>query len=110
MAVQFVYTVSTMQISIKQARQRFSELINTVALKRERIIITSRSKPKAMIISIQDAEALESDTVKKAQRRTQLESIKKLRRKLAQKGVQGDSLGMLQRLREERVEYLSDDH
>ena len=99
-----------MQISIKQARQRFSELINTVALKRERIVITSRSKPKAMIISIQDAEALESDTVKKAQRRAQLESIKKLRRKLAQKGVQGDSLGTLQGLREERVEYLSDDH
>lgn len=43
--------MSTMQISIKEARQRFSELVNNVAHKKEKIVITSRNKPKAVLVS-----------------------------------------------------------
>jgi prevent-host-death family protein len=104
-----VYIMSTMQINIKEARQRFSELVNTVALKREKIVITSRNKPKAVLVSVQDAEAMEGDAVRGTRRRMQLESIRRLRRRLAEMGVSGDSLRELERLREERLEGLSSD-
>jgi prevent-host-death family protein len=102
--------MSTMQINIKEARQRFSELINTVALRKERVIITSRNKPKAVLVSLEDAETLESDATKRARRQMQLEVIKKLRIRLAQKGRGDDSLNILKQLRKERVEDLSNDH
>lgn len=99
--------MSTMQINIKEARQRFSELVNTVALGRERVVITSRNKPKAVIVSLQDAETLETDAVRRARRRIQLESIRKLRMRLAKKSIADDSLNTLKRLREERLGILS---
>jgi prevent-host-death family protein len=100
--------MSTMQINIKEARQRFSELINAVADKKEKIIITSRNKPKAVLVSIQDAEAIQGDSIKKARRRMQLESMRKLRAKLVKGDIVIDSLGTLEKLREERLDYLSD--
>jgi prevent-host-death family protein len=100
--------MSTMQINIKEARQRFSELINAVADKKEKIIITSRNKPKAVLVSIQDAETIQGDSIKKARRRMQLESMRKLRAKLVKGDIVIDSLGTLEKLREERLDYLSD--
>ena len=100
--------MSTMRVNIKQARERFSELVNTVALKKERIVITSRNKPKAVLVSIQDAQTLEEGSTRKARRRIQLESARRLREKLAKKGVVSDAVGTLERLRGERLEQLSD--
>ena len=102
-----VYTMPTMRVSIKEARQKFSELVNTVALKKERVIITSRNKPKAVLVSIQDAETLEEGSTRKARRRIQLEAVRRLREKLAKKGVVSDSMTTLKRLREERLGDLS---
>ena len=102
--------MSTMQINIKEARQRFSELINTVALSKERVIITSRNKPKVVLVSLRDAATLETDSVRRVRRQMQLESIKKLRLRLTQKGITGDSRGALEQIRRERLENLSNDH
>jgi prevent-host-death family protein len=102
--------MSTMQINIKEARQRLSVLVNDVALGRERIVITSRTIPKAVIVSLQDAETLETDAVRRARRRIQMESIRKLRLRLAKKGVTDDSLSTLKKLREERLGTLSNDY
>ena len=99
--------MSTMIINIREARQRFSEIINTVAVKRERVIITSRNKPKAVLVSLQDAETLEEDSTRRRRRRFQLESILKLREGLARKGVGGDSMATLEKLREDRLGRLS---
>jgi len=99
--------MSTMQINIKEARQKFSELVNTVALGRERVVITSRNKPKAVIVSMQDAKTLETDAIRRARRKIQLESIRKLRIRLAKKSIADDSLNTLKRLREERLGILS---
>jgi prevent-host-death family protein len=95
--------MSTMQINIKEARQRFSELLNIVALGRERVVITTRNKPKAVIVSLQDAETLETDATRRARRRIQLESVRKLRMRLVKKSIADDSLNTLKRLREERL-------
>ena len=105
-----MYIMSTMRINIREARQRFSEIINNVAVKRERVIITSRNKPKAVLVSLQDAETLEEGSTRRKRRRFQLESILKLREGLAQKGVSGDSMATLEKLREERLGRVSNGH
>jgi prevent-host-death family protein len=48
----------TTQISIGQVKRDISELINRVTYGRERIILTSRGKPKAALVSMQDYEQL----------------------------------------------------
>ncbi len=46
-------------VSISQLKDRLSEYLNRVAFGRERIIVASRGKPKAAIISLSDLELLE---------------------------------------------------
>lgn len=47
------------QVSIGQVKRDISELVNRVAFGGERIILTSRGKPKAVLVSVQDYEKLE---------------------------------------------------
>ena len=102
-----MYTMTTMRINIREARQRFSEILNTVAINKERVIITSRNKPKAVLVSLQDAEMLEEGSTRRKRRNFQLESILKLREGLAQKGVSSDSMATLEKLREDRLGRVS---
>lgn len=51
------YVMST--VSISQLKDRLSEYLNRVAFGRERIIVASRGKPKAAVISLSDLELLE---------------------------------------------------
>jgi prevent-host-death family protein len=46
------------QVSIGQVKRDISELVNRVAYAGERIIITSRGKPKAVLVSMDDYERL----------------------------------------------------
>lgn len=48
----------SVQISIGQIKRDISELVNRVAYTGERIILTSRGKPKAALISMADYERL----------------------------------------------------
>jgi prevent-host-death family protein len=50
------------QISIGQVKRDVSELVNRVAYAGERIVLTSRGKPKAAIISMADYERLVQST------------------------------------------------
>lgn len=102
-----VYTVTTMKVNIRKARENFSEIINRVAAKGERVILTSRDRPKAAIVSLKDATAIEDRSMKKAKRLLQLERIKKMRQKLDRKRLMDDSLETLRKIREERVEVRS---
>jgi len=47
------------QVSIGQVKRDISDLVNRVAYGGERIVLTSRGKPKAAIVSIEDYERLE---------------------------------------------------
>ena len=47
------------QVSIGQVKRDISELVNRVAFGGERIILTSRGKPKAVLVSVSDYETLE---------------------------------------------------
>ena len=46
------------QVSIGQVKRDISELVNRVTYAGERIILTSRGKPKAALVSMQDYERL----------------------------------------------------
>jgi prevent-host-death family protein len=46
------------QVSIGQVKRDISELVNRVTYAGDRIILTSRGKPKAALVSMQDYERL----------------------------------------------------
>jgi prevent-host-death family protein len=45
-------------VSIGQVKRDISELVNRVAFGGERIVLTSRGKPKAALVSVEDYEQL----------------------------------------------------
>lgn len=47
------------QVSIGQVKREISELVNRVAFGGERIVLTSRGKPKAVIVSLEDYERIQ---------------------------------------------------
>jgi prevent-host-death family protein len=47
-----------LQVSIGQVKRDISELVNRVAYGGERVVLTSRGKPKAVLISIADYEQM----------------------------------------------------
>ena len=46
--------MSELQVSIGQVKREISQLLNRVAFGHERIVLTSRGKPKAVIVSLAD--------------------------------------------------------
>ena len=102
--------MTTMKVTIREARGRFSEIINRVSYKGERVVLMSRNKPKALIFGIEEAEAFEDKPMRKARRSLQLEQIKKIRERLAQKRVKSDSVHELRELRESRLGDLTGNH
>jgi prevent-host-death family protein len=99
--------MTTMKINIRKAREKFSEIVNTVAIKGERVILLSKNKPKAAIVSLKDLEALEDRSITKAKRLARIERIRKIRERLAKKGIISDSLLTLKEVRKERVDQLT---
>jgi len=102
--------MTTMKINIREARRRFSEIINKASYEGERVVLMSRNRPKALIVGIEEAEAFEDDPMRKGRRLLQLEQIRKTRERVARKKVKGDSLRELRKLREERLEGLTGSH
>jgi prevent-host-death family protein len=46
-------------ISVSQLKKQLSEYLNRAAYGHERIVVASRGKPKAAVVSVQDLELLE---------------------------------------------------
>ena len=53
--------ITVTQVSIGQVKRDISDLVNRVAYRGERIVLTSRGKPKAALVSIEDYERLERE-------------------------------------------------
>jgi prevent-host-death family protein len=49
----------TVEVSIGQVKRDISELVNRVAYQGERIVLTSRGRPKAVLVSLGDYEKLQ---------------------------------------------------
>jgi prevent-host-death family protein len=50
----------TRHVSTAEAKAKLSELVGTVASGRERVVIERRGRPVAALVSMEDAQALES--------------------------------------------------
>ena len=105
-----MYIMTTMKVNIREAREKFSEIINRVSYKGERVIVMSRNKPKALIVGIEEAELFKDEPMRKARRLIQLEQIRKVRERLAHKKIKSDSVQELRRLRESRLANLTGSH
>jgi prevent-host-death family protein len=46
------------EVSIGQVKRDISELVNRVAYQGERVILTSRGRPKAVLVSLEDYEKI----------------------------------------------------
>ena len=53
--------MAEIRISIGQVKQDLSEWVNRVAYRGERIVLTSRGKPKAALVSMEDYEHLQRE-------------------------------------------------
>jgi len=102
--------MTTMKISIREAREKFSEIINRVSYKGERVVLMSRNKPKALIVGLEEAELFKDEPMRKARRLMQLDQIKKVRERLARRRIRSDSVSELRRLREDRLGNLKGSH
>jgi prevent-host-death family protein len=60
--------MTTMKVNIREAREKFSEIINRVSYKRERVIVMSRNKPKALIVGLEETELFKNESMRKARR------------------------------------------
>lgn len=48
-------------VSVGEVKRDISELVNRVAYGGERIVLTSRGKPKAVLVSVEDYERLQAE-------------------------------------------------
>ena len=102
--------MTTMKFNIREAREKFSEIINRVSYKGERVVLMSRNKPKALIVGLEEAELFKDEPMRKARRLMQLDQIKKVRERLARRRIRSDSVSELRRLREDRLGNLKGSH
>lgn len=75
----------TTQISIGQVKRDISELVNRVAYQKERIVLTSRGKPKAVLVSLEDYEKLLHSEAGAAGRSAWLEGVQILAERIRQR-------------------------
>ncbi len=96
-------------VSVGEAKARLSSLINAVAYGGERVLIESRGRPKAALVSVEDLRRVEGAPIlraSKAQRLLALAQAERVRRAL--KGLKlADSMEELRRIREGRLGGLS---
>ena len=98
-----------MHIGIARAKARLSELVNRVAFGNEYIILESRGKPKAALVSLEDLKHVQSTRLAhptRSQRLLALVEADRVRRSLQSLALVPSS-EELSRLREKRIDALS---
>jgi prevent-host-death family protein len=102
--------MDTVTISLTEVKKALGEVVNRAAYGGERIVLVSRGKPKAALVSIKDLELLESlvseRALRRARRREALAEADALRETiLSRRGdvPLPDSVEDLRNLREERI-------
>ena len=98
-------------VSMTKAKNALAEVVNQAAYGKERIILVSRGKPKAAIVSLEDLECLERLNAEgmRAKRMAALEEAQALREQILARtgGISlSDSTEELRQLRKERLREL----
>jgi prevent-host-death family protein len=98
--------------SMSQAKGKISELVARVAKRGERILLTSRGRPKAALVSIEDLERLQASETK-AERDFQsfikdLDLASEIRNQIFKEsgGILRDSADLIREMRDERDEQI----
>lgn len=98
-----------MRIGIARAKARLSELVNRVAFGNEYIILESRGKPKAALVSLEALKRIQSTSFARpttSQRLLALAEADRVRESLKSRTLVPSS-EELARLRKERIDALS---
>jgi prevent-host-death family protein len=110
------WMMGTVTISLTEVKKSLGEVVNRAAYGGERIVLVSRGKPKAALVSIKDLELLESlvseRALRRARRREALTEADALRGAiLSRRGdvPLPDSVEDLRNLREERIRDIGPD-
>ena len=104
--------MSTITVSMTQAKNELADVVNRVAYGGERIILLSRGKPRAAIVSFEDLQFLEGlrgEEESRARMEGWLAEARALRQEILKRreGVPlPDSVETLRELREERDEQI----
>jgi prevent-host-death family protein len=103
------------EVSVSELKRDLSGIINQAAYGKQRIVIGSRGKPKAAVISMEDLELLESfgqEHSVRARRMLALEAARTVRAETAARTAAPlpDCTEDLQALRESRTDELSSMH
>ena len=105
--------MSTITVSMTQAKNELADVVNRAAYGGKRIILLSRGKPKAAIISFEDLQVLEGLQEGKKAHQARMEGwlaeARDLRQKILERREGGplpDSVETLKELREERDEQI----
>lgn len=97
-----------MNIGIARAKARLSELVNRVAFGNEYIVLESRGKPKAVLVSLEDFKHVQSGRSARPTRTQQLLALAeadRVRRSLESRSLLPVS-EEVSRLSEERIDAL----
>lgn len=93
----------TLEISIGQIKRDISELVNRVAYGGERIILTSRGKPKAALVSLEDYARLQQENAGASSRAAWLKQAEGLAERIHQRRQQ-QPIDVQRLLEENRVD------
>lgn len=75
----------TIHVSIGQVKRDISELVNRVAYQGERVVLTSRGRPKAVLVSMEDYARLQIVEQKQAGRSAWLADAQALAERIRQR-------------------------
>jgi prevent-host-death family protein len=97
-------------ISLTELKQNLSEIVNRAAYGNERIILLSRGKPRAALISLEELEQIDllrqetQETRNIQEQLNRLAEMGALREQIQQEfGILTDSVEVLREVREERL-------
>ena len=98
--------MSEQTVTLTYLKQHLGEVVNRAAYGNQRIILLSRGRPRAAIISLDDLEKLqilEQDAMENQEQREQLSLLSEMDELRAQMHITTDSVQVLSEIREERV-------
>jgi prevent-host-death family protein len=98
--------------SMSRAKEKMSELVSRVIKEGERIVLTSRGKPRAALVSIEDLERLQAaDTTRKRDLESffrDIDRASEVRDKICKerRGILQNSSDLIREMRDERDEQI----
>jgi len=106
--------MAEIRVTMTELKRSLGELVNRVAYGGDRVVLVSRGRPKAAIVSIEDLELLrqlrrEEATGRQATRLEDLDALReRIRRWREEHGIEPvDSADLIREMREERTDELA---